>query len=224
MAKPPCRDAASALLPWYLNGTLEEAQEDTVRKHLQNCPLCRSEIEVLSDFSVALEEKFENEPPVGTRATPRRFRAWAMAAAAVVILAAGAALWRLGAPGRHEPNGTRISQGETVLDLGAGPDRGTQDIPWIASPGRDQAVRLRFVPPLRAEASYEVTIQGNGGAVVYRGQPGPLRPDASGRSDLVISGERLSEPGNYQLVLRRTSGQRPGDYVLPFEVRRPSEK
>ena len=224
MAKPAaCRDAVSDLLPWYLNGTLEKGQEDTVRRHLQSCPLCRSELELLSRFSVALEEKFKNEPPVGARATPRRFQLWSGAAAALVLLATGAALWRLGDSGREARQAVLVSRGEAVLDLGAGPDRGTQDIPWIASPEPGQSVRLRFAPPLKAEAAYEVTIHREGGTVVYRGQPGPLRPDASGRSDLVVPGDRLSEAGNYQLVVRKTSGQPTADYVLPFEVRPPSE-
>ncbi|NJO35342.1 MAG: hypothetical protein HC869_21895, partial [Rhodospirillales bacterium] len=38
----------AALLPWYLNGTLGDAESRQVAGHLQSCAACRSELDELS--------------------------------------------------------------------------------------------------------------------------------------------------------------------------------
>ena len=34
-----CQHASSELLPWYLNGTLEHHERDSVASHLETCPV-----------------------------------------------------------------------------------------------------------------------------------------------------------------------------------------
>lgn len=44
---PPHVHPTVALLPWYANGTLSEADRATVSTHLQECPSCRTELDEL---------------------------------------------------------------------------------------------------------------------------------------------------------------------------------
>ena len=61
MYEPPCRNTASALLPWYLNGALHGDQHATVREHVEGCDVCASELE---DLEVAKRRAtFPKGPP-----------------------------------------------------------------------------------------------------------------------------------------------------------------
>jgi len=44
------------LLPWYINGTLSEAERKTVKIHLQNCALCRKTLSRLSRLAQTIEQ------------------------------------------------------------------------------------------------------------------------------------------------------------------------
>ncbi|HTT13045.1 MAG TPA: zf-HC2 domain-containing protein [Burkholderiaceae bacterium] len=49
------------LLPWFVNGTLEAAEQASVERHLQECAACRREVEWLRQLSSAYAE---SEPAV----------------------------------------------------------------------------------------------------------------------------------------------------------------
>lgn len=53
-----CKTTAE-LLPWLLNGTLEGAQEEEVRSHLDRCPQCRSELQEAKEAW----EIYDQHPP-----------------------------------------------------------------------------------------------------------------------------------------------------------------
>jgi len=44
---------AQLLLPWFVNGTLDDAEAADVRAHLEQCPHCRTEVEALQGFQAA---------------------------------------------------------------------------------------------------------------------------------------------------------------------------
>jgi len=59
------------LLPWFLNGTLEDEEAASVEKHLQSCPVCREELQCLRAIR---EEYLENEPLPQAEAALARLR------------------------------------------------------------------------------------------------------------------------------------------------------
>ncbi len=50
------------LLPWYLNGTLHEAERMHVAKHLQSCQNCRLELEELEHMKRDLMGHYQSQP------------------------------------------------------------------------------------------------------------------------------------------------------------------
>jgi len=52
---------AFELLPWFVNGTLDQAEHTSVERHLQECAACRRELEWLCQLSSAYAE---SEPAV----------------------------------------------------------------------------------------------------------------------------------------------------------------
>jgi len=55
------------LLPWYVNGSLDEPERDRVRLHVQECHLCQQELPFLKliQTEVASEREREPEPAPG---------------------------------------------------------------------------------------------------------------------------------------------------------------
>ena len=45
----PAHRAADALLPWFVNDTLDEGERDAVDRHLRECARCRREVDLLRD-------------------------------------------------------------------------------------------------------------------------------------------------------------------------------
>lgn len=50
---PPAHKVADALLPWYVNGTLDRDERAFVESHLADCPRCRQEVEWLRGLYAA---------------------------------------------------------------------------------------------------------------------------------------------------------------------------
>lgn len=44
------------LIPWYVNGTLHESEQDRLNRHLEACPSCREQVQREIEFSRALCE------------------------------------------------------------------------------------------------------------------------------------------------------------------------
>ena len=55
------------LLPWYVNGSLEEPERDRVRLHIQGCQLCQQEVPLLRliQAEVTSERQGDPEPAPG---------------------------------------------------------------------------------------------------------------------------------------------------------------
>lgn len=105
-----------ALLPWYVNGTLEGAELEGVRQHLCECELCRQEAEWLRELHAACIAA-ESDPDVSdafrdlrrrleTRQSPRAsvgftragassiWSRWALAASVAIAVVFGASVLR----------------------------------------------------------------------------------------------------------------------------------
>jgi anti-sigma factor RsiW len=98
-----------ALLPWYVNRTLDDAERDQVERHLQTCTRCRTEAAFLEGLRAQVQHQDVLPPTeLGLKRLLRDVRAerraaaapwWQRAAAAaivVVVIQAGllASLWR----------------------------------------------------------------------------------------------------------------------------------
>ena len=77
MVEPDSQDhpihAEGALLPWYLNGTLQEDERRHVDQHLSACAACRAELEELTQLNVQLHEVYvaQSEPSTGIQRAVR---------------------------------------------------------------------------------------------------------------------------------------------------------
>ena len=98
------RDACQTieeLLVDFADETLTGAEADRVREHVERCPHCRTTVEALKQSLTCAETIWQaNAHDVGQTRT-RRSHGWRyIAAAAGILLAAGALLYR---PARHQP-------------------------------------------------------------------------------------------------------------------------
>ena len=99
------------LVPWYVNGSLEPGERDLVARHADECSACRAELEQERRLAAACRELDPPAPALHPAQVARLLarlprsrwqelprwarRLVAAQAAAVVLLAAGAAaLWR----------------------------------------------------------------------------------------------------------------------------------
>ncbi len=64
------------LLPWHVNGTLDEAEKTLLDKHLMECLICRKELEILRDIASTMSESREQQfvPASSLAATMKRIR------------------------------------------------------------------------------------------------------------------------------------------------------
>ena len=105
-----CRQDPGAqceLLPWYVNGTLGDAERRAMEQHLQSCKYCREDIPLLTGVKAAMlresvsvlapqssaEQLFANTGPRGTQRGKHKFVWYATAIAAGAALAAIALNW-----------------------------------------------------------------------------------------------------------------------------------
>lgn len=89
------------LLPWFVNGTLNESEQSLVHRHLDDCEECREDVQQLIELSGAFSapdpldridaaaeaDAFVERLPA--RRYPARSTNWLAAAACVVIVVAG---------------------------------------------------------------------------------------------------------------------------------------
>lgn len=49
-------DRVAELLPWMVNGTLDNAEEAEVREHVSNCVTCRAQLKLLAELDAAVQQ------------------------------------------------------------------------------------------------------------------------------------------------------------------------
>ena len=91
---------AELLLPWFVNGTLDESELDLVNTHLEHCADCRRAVELEMDLAQKISAPIETPGPNFEvvrvqlrgvrqhRRQARRWRAGAAATASILILVA----------------------------------------------------------------------------------------------------------------------------------------
>jgi hypothetical protein len=139
-----CDDKATLVA--YLYGEAEPAERDRVEAHLSTCAACAAEVRALGDVRLGLAlwappdaelgfaiVKRSDEPAPATVLRPARWwstvPAWAQAAAAVLVLAAGAAIANVQV--RSDANGFVVSTGWMAPEpTAAGPTVATDDQAW----------------------------------------------------------------------------------------------
>lgn len=116
----------AALLPWYVNETLDDAERSRVQRHVEQCAACRESVDMLSEVRRAVRsgspaplvpqpdtERLLAELDAGDRPAVRSYLPW-IAAAATVAAVAIAVTWQL-APRPADPP----AMFETLTSTGA---------------------------------------------------------------------------------------------------------
>lgn len=223
-----CPHPANALLPFHVNGSLSETEEEQVKEHVRGCAVCDAEIEMLSGIADAVRAA---PLPVLDGAPPRRspgLRAALALAAALAVAVPAVGIWWLAAGGRGDRAATRhlappvSSTAEPAqvadatvgpeapgrmrpavyLDLKGGPTRSGTAAPRLpAGPTGDTVVIALLLPERPGPADRLELTDPSGRVTALSG--GPVSVDAFGRVTLVLSRSLVTATGPYAIVLRR---------------------
>ncbi|MGD8572931.1 MAG: zf-HC2 domain-containing protein [Gammaproteobacteria bacterium] len=133
------------LLPWYVNGTLEEVEQQQVEEHLQHCESCRGEIELLRAMRDNVKQSDESIPgefawqrlrrdmrqnKTDTRKSRQPGTTWWLpsiaAAALLVIVVQSVVIFNASQPGGYVPAGQALEG--AVVQVKFNPDATERDI------------------------------------------------------------------------------------------------
>ncbi|HEY3177187.1 MAG TPA: zf-HC2 domain-containing protein [Candidatus Polarisedimenticolia bacterium] len=224
MNEPVCRNAANALLPWYLNGSLSHDEESRVRAHVETCDVCSSELDELTRSAHSSDPTGSPAPPalspapVPLPAPARRLR-FAHAISAVLAVPALLGLYwlYLGLPGPHAAAPGLIHQC-FVIDLGAGPEHAREEPPLLGLPAGAESVVISFQAPGASGGRRSVELLGPDGRTLARHDQIGASGE-NGRFTYAIGAESLRRPGLYEILLIESpapGGRR--EHRYPFMV------
>ncbi|MBI3451204.1 MAG: zf-HC2 domain-containing protein [Acidobacteria bacterium] len=232
MSRKRCNHEANAMIPWYVNGSLEGDEEAAVRLHLDGCEICEAETEVLSRIAREIGEQVDAPfaPPPGRAAGASPRVGWLVAA--LLLVPAGLGIWwaALGFPGiTREEGGAEIRlprlrrdaemRTSVVLSLPT-LTRAEGSIPTFVVREGAELATITFTPPLNAEAEFTIELHAPDGRLLAR-RDGKLLLDAMGRSTYTLPAALLGTAGDYSLVVteRPASGaERPYEYRFRVEA------
>ena len=125
MSEQTSSEHPSELLPWYVNGTLSDAERDSVASHVTTCESCQQEIAELKQLHArvkAIEEATQSPGELGLARLKRRIqseasnthanintrtsRHWwlrrALAAAGIIIVLQAGLMWNMESQNRQQ--------------------------------------------------------------------------------------------------------------------------
>lgn len=220
MTEPRCRNAANALLPWYLNGSLSRDQENQVRDHVETCDVCSGEIDSLRLTTRENDLRGEPARPGASRppALSRSARSAYVISAVLAIPALLGLYWiYLGLPSQRPVSSGVIRQGVT-LDLGTGPASARDEPPVLVLPAGAGSVVISLVVPETGSGRRTLELSGPDGRVLARHSP-TGGPDPIGRYTYAIEAASLRRPGPYEIVVAESGPQgQLREYRYPFRV------
>jgi len=243
-----CHHPANGLLPFHLNGSLEEGEDAEVRAHLAGCPICAAEVETLAGVAAVVRQA--PFPILDGARSRRRPAPWlALPAAAALGALATGLVWmsagsgvRRPAPVDDERAAAAVSAADTTgrddardderraepapmtpaahLDLKGGPTRAQGEAPHLLLETGMDVVVLSLILPLRPGPEDRLALADPSGRTVALS--GPLTVDSFGRATFVVPRPALATPGPYVLSLQRAHGVDPAEAPLhyPFIVDR----
>jgi hypothetical protein len=214
MTNTKCRHAANALLLEHVRARLAAGESKAVTAHIESCPECAREAEILSRFarSVAVHGVVGGESPGPAMSSiPRRALLVAAGLVAVAILATKL--------GTFVPrDGAEAEMASTiVLDLGGGPIRGHNDETVLLLHRADRWVTVSVVVP-PGDGGLEAELRRADGHDPALRERLPS-PDPLGRVRWKVPAEPLRRAGPYEIVVRELeAGTGTDGYVYPFRV------
>lgn len=217
-----CDDPMNALIPWYLNGSLDAQEEASVRAHLAVCTVCSREIRDLGEVAGAVA--LHGTDVAAPLEVPHRrglFAQVATGVAAVLLVPAALGIYwaSRGFPVGHGPSLTDFRP-TVILNLGAGADRGEAALPELTSSPGVESVTVVFAVPVGRVARYVIELRSPSGEIVASGK-GTLSPDALGQVAYTFPAEALQSPGVHVLVVREIHAMaEEGTYQYPFRVKK----
>jgi hypothetical protein len=215
--EPRCPDPSALLLEFYLNGSLEPAEGDAVRAHLESCDTCALDFETLAGLAGTMTG--QGQAPT---AAARSLSAGRLALAAVLVIAVSlgtaAVLRRIARPAGSSAGG---AGSEALLDLGAGAPRGERSVPRIALLPGTRSLRVRLFPPVEPGARYLASLVQGDTVVGVETPLGPL--DAMGGGSVVFPSSGIATGSSHELLLRVIGSDVGADgagriYRYPFEI------
>ena len=234
MSANSCSHPVNVLLPFHVNGSLSETEEEQVREHVRGCAVCDAEVEMLSGIAevvratpLPLLDEARPGRPFLKKAPLALAAALAVAVPALGIwwLAAGrgdgAAERRVGLPASPTAEPARVADATVgpeappgrmsaavYLDLKGGPTRSGTASPRLPAGSAGDTVVIALLLPERPGPADRLELTDPSGRVTAL-SGGPVKIDAFGRVTLVLSRSLLAAPGSYSIVLRRGTDAAP---------------
>lgn len=235
MSAHRCPHPVNALLPFHVNGSLSETEEEQVREHVRGCAVCDAEVEMLSGIAevvraapLAVLDEARPGRPLLKKVLLVLAAALAVAVPALGIwwLAAGgrgdgAAVRHVAVPGSATADPVQIADATVgreappgrmsaavYLDLKGGPTRSGTASPRLPAGSAEVTVVIALLLPERPGPADRLELTDPSGRVTALSD-GPVSIGAFGRVTLVLSRSLLAAPGSYSIVLRRGADAAP---------------